>query len=69
MFFSNIVFCCSVCCQCVGEKLRSVDLHDTTSPHNTKNIIKVYIISANGKLVVWVGGLDSWDSPMKGIVT
>ena len=25
--------------------------------------------SANGKFVVWVGGLDSCDPPMKGIVT
>ena len=25
--------------------------------------------SANGKWVVWVGGLDSWDPRMKGIVT
>ena len=25
--------------------------------------------STNGKLVVWVGGLDSWDRLMKGIVT
>ena len=25
--------------------------------------------STSGKLVVWVGGLDSWDPHMKGIVT
>ena len=29
----------------------------------------VSIYSGNGKLVVWVGGLDSWDPLMKGIVT
>ena len=34
-------------------------------------ILGIYpmIYSTNGKLVVWVGGLDSWDPLLKGIVT
>ena len=29
----------------------------------------VHLISANGSLLVWVGGLDSWNPLMKGIAT
>ena len=32
-------------------------------------ILPELLVSANGKLLVWVGGLDSWDPVMKGIVT
>ena len=45
-----------------------------TRPHSIFHIIATWLGSANrdqfnGKVLVWVGGLDSWDPYMKGIVS